>query len=620
MTAAADPTQQPTPDVEAESPDEVEANNAPATDADAPAAPEADADVEPQQEAEEPGAEEPAVEEPGAEEPGAEEPAVEEPAVEEPGAEEPGAEEPAVEEPAVEEPADEEPAVEEPAAEEQAFEGPDVEVPDAEELAAAERASEAPASDEAAADEPASGEAAADEPASDEIAADEQGSEEPAAEAPVAPAVPRPSPRPVPVPRPAAGVAPRPTAPAEPWGRVDDDGTVSVREGDQWRVVGQYPDGSHEEALAYFERKYTDLASEVTLLEVRHRRGGASASDLRAAAKMVSDKVAGAAAVGDLASLEARITALTESLSAASATEAAAAREAVDEAIKARTELVEKAEALAARDPRTVQWKQASTELTTLFDQWQSQQQNGPRLPKATAQALWKRFRDARATVDRHRREFYAELDEAHKSVRDRKAKLVERAEALAPKGEDGIAQYRELLDQWKTAGRAGKKADDALWARFKAAGDALYSARTEREAADAEASREKITAKRALIDEAKAVADERDLTRARSLLTGIQRRWDDIGRIFPRDAERALDDDLRKIEQGLRSREDAEWKRNDPEQKARANDMTRQLTEAIEKLQQELAAAEKSGDKRAIAKAEEALEARKGWLRALGG
>lgn len=407
---------------------------------------------------------------------------------------------------------------------------------------------------------------------------------------------------------------------AEPWGRVDDDGTVSVREAGGWRVVGQFPDGSPEEALAYFERKYTDLASEVTLLEVRHRRGGASASDLRGAARAVSAKLDGAAAVGDLAALEARVAALTETLAAASETEAAAAREAVDEAVQARTVLVEKAEALAARDPRTVQWKQATAELSALFDEWQSQQQNGPRLPKSTAQALWKRFRDARSIVDKHRREFYAELDEAHKGVRERKTKLVEKAEALAPKGEDGIPAYRELLDQWKGAGRAGKKVDDALWARFKAAGDALYSARVEREAADVEASREKIDAKRALLDEAKAVADERELSKARSLLTSIQRRWDEIGRIFPRDTERALDDDLRKIEQALRTREDTDWKRNNPETKARANDMTRQLTDAIEKLEDELAAAEKSGDKKAIANAKEALEARKSWLKALGG
>jgi len=37
------------------------------------------------------------------------------------------------------------------------------------------------------------------------------------------------------------------------WGRVDDDGTVSVREvspvdgTDSWRVVGQYPDGTPDE-------------------------------------------------------------------------------------------------------------------------------------------------------------------------------------------------------------------------------------------------------------------------------------------------------------------------------------------------------------------------------------
>ena len=414
--------------------------------------------------------------------------------------------------------------------------------------------------------------------------------------------------------------APVASGAAEPWGRVDDDGTVSVREADGWRVVGQYPDGSAEEALAYFERKYADLASEVTLLEVRHRRGGASASDLRATARTINGKLEGAAAVGDLARLAARVAALTETLAAQSETEAVAAREAVDDAVKARTELVEKAEALAARDPRTVQWKQVTAEINGLFDQWQSQQQNGPRLPKSTAQQFWKRFRDARATVDKHRRAFYAELDEAHKGVRDRKTRLVEKAEALAPKGEDGIPAYRDLLDEWKTAGRAGKKVDDALWARFKAAGDALYGARVERETADAEASREKIEAKRALLEEAKAVGDERDIAKARSILTGIQRQWDEVGRIFPRDAERSLDDELRRIENALRGREDADWKRNDPEQKARANDMTRQLTDAIQKLEDELAAAQKSGDKKAIAQASDALEARKSWLKALGG
>ena len=404
------------------------------------------------------------------------------------------------------------------------------------------------------------------------------------------------------------------------WGRVESDGTVSVREADTWRVVGEYPDGTAEEALAYFERKYSDLASEVSLLEARHRRGGASAADLRTASTSLRGKVTGAAAVGDLAALEARLDALSGALAEASEAESAAARAAVEQAIVDRTALVERAEALAAHDPQSIQWKQTTAELNSLFDQWQAQQQSGARLPKSTAQQLWKRFRDARATLDKERRAFYASLDETHKSARDQKTRLIEKAEALASKGEDGIGTYRELLDQWKSAGRAGKKVDDALWARFKAAGDALYGARSARESAEAEASQEKIVAKRELLEEAKSIVDESDLGRARSLLTGIQRRWDEIGRIFPRDRERTLDDELRRIEQNVRTREDADWKRNDPETKARANDMTRQLTDAIAKLEDDLAAAEASGDARSIATAREALEARRAWLRALGG
>ena len=47
---------------------------------------------------------------------------------------------------------------------------------------------------------------------------------------------------------------------------------------------------------------------------------------------------------------------------------------------------------------------------------------------------------------------------------------------------------------------------------------------------------------------------------------------------------------------------------------------MSTQLLEAIEKLESELAAAEKTGDKKAIKEAADALEARRTWLTALGG
>ncbi|MCK2027430.1 DUF349 domain-containing protein [Microbacterium sp. SSW1-47] len=438
---------------------------------------------------------------------------------------------------------------------------------------------------------------------------------------PAPPAVPMPRKAPTPAAvAPAAPATPAPSASALEWGRVSDDGTVEVREGESWRVVGQYPDGTPEEALAYFVRKYDDIAFKVHALEQRHQAGGASASDLAKQASHLIAEATDAAAVGDLAGLRDRLNALTASLSEATEQEAQQARALVEQAVAERTALVERAEAIAARDLSKVQWKQVTAELNELFESWQAQQQNGPRLSKSVSQQLWKRFRDARSVVDKHRRAFYSELDETHKAARDAKSRLVERAEALAPRGVDGIPAYRTLLDEWKAAGRAGRKADDALWARFKAAGDALYAARAEQTAAEEADSAPRIEARQALLEQAKAVADESNIKRARALLTRIQREWDEVGRIFPREKERALDDKLRVIEQALKAREDVDWKKNNPETKARANDMSSQLHEAIEKLEAELAAAEKSGDTKAAKTAADALEARRAWLNALGG
>ncbi|WP_221584426.1 DUF349 domain-containing protein [Microbacterium sp. G2-8] len=447
------------------------------------------------------------------------------------------------------------------------------------------------------------------------------------------------APKPGPVPSPAA-LAKRPKPPVAPvaeapsvvpsvapatpgaseWGRVDENGVVSVKEGDDWRVVGEFPDGTHDEALQYYVRKFDDLAFKVATIEQRHQAGGASASDLRKQATQLRDDVVGASAVGDLEGLATRLTGMIDELAEASAQEATAQRAAVDAAIAEREKIVEQVEQLAARDPETVQWKQATTELNDLFAAWQTHQKTGPRLPKSTAQALWKRFRDSRSKVERARRAFFAELDEVHKSAKADKTRIIERAEALVSQGEDGIPTYRALLDEWKRAGRAGRKADDALWARFKAAGDVLYQARTERNAEEEAESAPRIEERTALLEEAKQVADIADLKQARATLTSIQRRWDEVGRIFPRDVERDLDGRMRKIELALKEREEIDWKRNNPETKARANDMGAQLRESIVEFEADLEKARAAGDDRAATEAQEAIDARTAWLRAIGG
>ncbi|MGO2112539.1 MAG: DUF349 domain-containing protein [Pseudoclavibacter sp.] len=402
-----------------------------------------------------------------------------------------------------------------------------------------------------------------------------------------------------------------------PFGRVDDDGTVYVIEEGAERAVGQYPDGSPEEALAYFSRKFADLEGQVSLLEQRVR-SGAPADAVARSVSHLSDQLDGANAVGDLASLKRRLAALGGSVTELTEQQHEESRAQLQDALAEREAIVIEAEQLAAQDPANIQWKRTQAEVEALFARWQAHQQTGPKLPKGDANALWKRFRQARSTLDAERRAFFARLDATHREARDAKNALIARADALAPQGAEGVGEYRRLLDEWKAAGRAGRKHDDALWAKFKAAGDVLFQAKNEVDAAENEELGGNLALKEELLAEAEPLLQSQDRKEARAKLTDIQRRWDEIGHV-PRDRFRQIEDRLRKIEQHVRKLDDDFWSRSNPAKKERNDGLQAQLNDAIAKLEAERDAAAASGDAKRLAEAEEALQARKAWLGALG-
>lgn len=401
-----------------------------------------------------------------------------------------------------------------------------------------------------------------------------------------------------------------------PWGRVDETGTVYVRESSGERAVGQYPDGTPEEALAYFERKYTELAGLVTLLEQRAKRGAPAADIAKAVASLTANLVE-PNAVGDLDALRKRVEALGGTVTELTEQQTAENKAAVEAALAEREAIVVEAEKLAAQDPAKAQWKQVTASIDALFARWQQHQAEGPRLPKNEANELWKRFRAARTTIDGHRKAFFAELDSAHRDARAAKQALVEKAQVLIGKGASGIPEYRALLDRWKAAGRAGKKFDDALWAAFKEAGDALYAAKSEIDARDNEEFEANLVLKEELLAEAEPILKETDRVKAREQLIALQKRWDKIGKV-PRDKVKAIEDRLRKIENAVRKLDEDHWQKNNPERQQREEGFLGQLNDAIAKLERELADATATGDKRKIAQAQEALDARKAWLGAL--
>src|SRR4051794_31645990 len=289
----------------------------------------------------------------------------------------------------------------------------------------------------------------------------------------------------------------------EQWGRVDDDGTVWVRTSDGERAVGSYPGATPEAALAYYHRKYDELAGQVTLLEQRIAAGQLSGSQAESAVRRLAETVPDAHVVGDLAALSSRLEALTPLAQARRAESERAAREARERAATARRALVEEAEALAAPDPERITWKSSGDRLRELFEDWKRMQRES-RLDKATEDELWKRFSHARTTFDRKRRHYFGALDEQRAAAKEAKEAIVAEAEELSSSTDWGAtaAAYRDLMARWKVAGRAAKRDDDALWARFRAAQDAFFSARQEAAASTDAEFRENLTHKEELLAE----------------------------------------------------------------------------------------------------------------------
>ncbi|CCQ45956.1 conserved hypothetical protein [Pseudarthrobacter siccitolerans] len=441
---------------------------------------------------------------------------------------------------------------------------------------------------------------------------------------------PAPAPRPAPSPaafasrpKPAAApaAAPAPAAPAtslaeaSKWGRVEGDGHVFLNIDGAEHPVGQYPGVSDDEALAYFARKYDDVVAQIVLLEQRVS-SKAPSTDMQKTVTHLREQLAERNMVGDLRSAEARLDALSTQIAELEKAEKAEHDAVRASELAAREAIVAEAEEISGQDPAQTQWKTSSARMNELFESWKAAQKSGVRLGRSNEDALWKRFRAARTVFDRHRRAYFSQLDSNNSAAKSAKEKLIAEAEALSTSTDWGFAagEYRRLMDQWKASPRASRKDDDALWARFRAAQDAFFTAR---QAANDEIDQEyasNLTVKEALLTEANAILPVRDLAAAKKALQSIRDRWEEAGKV-PRADMGRVEAGLRKVEDAVRHAEEEQWQRSNPERKARTNSALSQLESAIAGLQEDLAKAEKTGDQRRIKAAQEALEARQAWL-----
>jgi hypothetical protein len=399
------------------------------------------------------------------------------------------------------------------------------------------------------------------------------------------------------------------------FGFVSEDGTVFVKTPNGDKAVGSYPGKSAEEALSYFVRKFEALASEVALTAARITSGAMVPQDAYESVKKLRVQVAELNGVGDLAALAASVEQIgplieghREAYEAKKAEESAAKAARREQIVVEKEKIVAEAESLALSDS----WKVTGDRLKVLLDEWKA----APRLDKKNDADFWKRFSASRNKFDKRRRAHFAQLETLTDKVSSEKEALVLEAEKLATSTDwvSTARRFKALMDLWKAAGR-GKRSDDTKqWARFKAAQDQFFTAKS----ADLEKREVSMAAnlikREELLPKIEALIPFTDAKAAKASLRELMNEWSKIG-ITHRDKRAALDARVAVVEEAIKSAEAELWRKSDPAAKARAADVVKQLSDSIASYEKAASKATAAGNEKKAKEATESAAARRIWL-----
>jgi hypothetical protein len=387
------------------------------------------------------------------------------------------------------------------------------------------------------------------------------------------------------------------------WGRIAEDGTVFVRTAEGERAVGSWQAGTVEEGLAFYTRRYDDLAAEVSVLEARVTSPTVDPKAVAATVAKLKESLPTASVVGDLAALDSRLDAVLGQVEQRRAAIADARASAAAAAADRKRGLVEEAQRLST----SADWRATGDRYRAIVEEWKTIRG----VDRKTDSALWDQLSAARREFDKHRRSHFAELDKQRTRAAEQKDQLATEAEKLADSDDwaETARRFRDLMTDWKTAGRAGRDADDSLWARFKTAQDRFFARRTEALSARDDEYSTNLAAKQALVDEAERLDPSSDLEGARRRLRAIHDKWEKVGRV-PRESMQALEGRLAAVEQ--RVRDSAETARVVT---VSESPLVIRLRESVTKLERRLVRARTTGDDKLAAETEEALTTQRAWL-----
>lgn len=182
------------------------------------------------------------------------------------------------------------------------------------------------------------------------------------------------------------------------------------------------------------------------------------------------------------------------------------------------------------------------TEVVSAFHQLQElhaqYREIGP-VAKELREEIWTRFKNASTVINKKHQEHFENLRSMEQDNLNRKTELCEKTEAIAKEENKNASDWEKhskeiitIQQEWKTIGFAPHAMNEKIFQRFRAACDDFFSRKAEyfkEVKVRLEANAEK---KKALVEQAQALADSTDWKSTSDKLIQLQKEWKAIGTV----------------------------------------------------------------------------------------
>ena len=183
----------------------------------------------------------------------------------------------------------------------------------------------------------------------------------------------------------------------------------------------------------------------------------------------------------------------------------------------------------------------AFNSLQKLHEQWR---EIGP-VAKELREEIWTKFKEHSSAINKRYQTFFEERKAREQENENAKTALCERIETLDLDSARTYAKWDELTktvitaqEEWKGVGYASRKANAALFTRFRAACDNFFARKAEYFRTMKEELNENLLKKTALCEQAEALKDSTDWRKTSDRLVELQKEWKEIGTVAKRHSD----------------------------------------------------------------------------------